>query len=268
MILDQGTLLYPGPLKLSIGSIRKPKLSEIYYLSFQKFEFYEVMLKASPKTIYTDILGDQYKEYWDNLNDHAKDEMTVYSIIESIEAIKDIYLEILNFFFIEKVIYHDGYFIIVNPDIPEESLTKDDVIGFINSNSFITVIEILQQICCIFEKDSESKEEIKFKNEFTRKMYEKMQKAKQEQKARKAKEASKDLSLPNIISAVSNMHPSINPINIWDMTVYQLCDSFNRLQVNKIYEINRTTVAVWGDEKKTFDSSLWYKNNVDNNKDS
>ena len=268
MVLDQGTLLFPGPLKLSIGSIRKPKLSEIYYLSFPKFEFYEVMLKATPETIYTEILGGQYKEYWENLDYNSKNKTTVYSIIENNDSIKDIYLEILDFFFVEKVIYYDRYFIIVNPNVSEDSLSKEDIVGFINSDLFFTVIEILQQICCIYEKNNEPKEELKFKNEFTRKMYEKLQKAKKEQKARKAKESSKDLSLPNIISAVSNMHPSINPINIWDMTIYQLCDSFNRLQVNKIYEINRTTVAVWGDEKKTFDSSLWYKNNIDNNNDS
>lgn len=268
MILDQGTLLYPGPLKLSIGSIKKPKLSEIYYLSFNKFEFYEVMLKATPEIIYGDILGSKYKEYWDNLDYNTKDETTVFSIIQNIEEIKDIYLDILNFFFVERVIYYQGYFITLNPDVPDSEISVDDVVGYINSNSFDTVIEIIQQICCIYEKKEEKAENIKFKNELSRKIYEKMQKAKKEENARKAKEQSKDLALSNIISAVSNMHPSINPINIWDLTIYQLCDSFNRLQVNKIYEINRTTVAVWGDEKKTFDSSLWYKNNVDNNKDS
>jgi len=29
---------------------------------------------------------------------------------------------------------------------------------------------------------------------------------------------------------------------------------------NAIYEIDSTRVSVWGDEKKTFNASLWYKN--------
>ena len=49
------------------------------------------------------------------------------------------------------------------------------------------------------------------------------------------------------------------------MTVFQLYDSFNRLQQNKMYDIDSTRVSVWGDEKKTFDFGLWYKNNYDNN---
>ena len=81
---------------------------------------------------------------------------------------------------------------------------------------------------------------------------------------KKAKKSDPNLSLPNIISAVSNTHPTINPLNVWNLTVFQLLDSFTRLQSNKIYDINATSVSVWGDEKKQFDFSLWYKKN-DNN---
>ena len=45
--------------------------------------------------------------------------------------------------------------------------------------------------------------------------------------------------------------------------MFQLLDAFNRMQMNSMYEIESTRVSVWGDEKKTFDASLWYKNNYD-----
>lgn len=87
---------------------------------------------------------------------------------------------------------------------------------------------------------------------------------KAKKKAQENKKADINLSIPNIISSVSNMHPSINYLNIWDLTIFQLLDAFNRLQANVMYNIDCTRVSVWGDEKKTFDVSLWYKNNYDN----
>ena len=36
-----------------------------------------------------------------------------------------------------------------------------------------------------------------------------------------------------------------------------------RLQVNKVYDIDARRVSVWGDEKKTFNIALWYKNEYD-----
>jgi hypothetical protein len=101
-------------------------------------------------------------------------------------------------------------------------------------------------------------EEMKFKNKMAKEMYLKMREA--ERKNKKSKAANPDLQLENIISAVSNRHPSINPLNVHDLTIYQLLDSFNRLMANAIYEIDSTRVSVWGDEKKTFNASLWYKN--------
>jgi hypothetical protein len=32
-----------------------------------------------------------------------------------------------------------------------------------------------------------------------------------------------------------------------------------------MFDIDSTRVSVWGDEKKTFNAALWYKNNYDKN---
>ena len=104
---------------------------------------------------------------------------------------------------------------------------------------------------------------MKFKNDIAKKLYEQMQKANKEKEKQKNKKNDINLSLPNIISSVSSKHPSINLINIWELTIFQLLDCFNRLQNNTMHEIDSTRVSVWGDEKKTFDPSLWYKNYYD-----
>ena len=73
----------------------------------------------------------------------------------------------------------------------------------------------------------------------------------------------KNWTLPNIYSAVANAHPSLNYSNMNNITVYQLIDSFQRTVVNKKFEMAAHSVSVWGDEKKQFDDSLWYKNIYD-----
>ena len=90
---------------------------------------------------------------------------------------------------------------------------------------------------------------------------EKMLKAKK--KEQETKKSDLNLTIPNIISSLANKHPSLNYVNIWDLTIFQLLDAFNRTQANSMYDIDSTRVSVWGDEKKTFDVSLWYKNNYD-----
>ena len=86
---------------------------------------------------------------------------------------------------------------------------------------------------------------------------------KEKKQEKKKNKLDKNMTIPNIISALSNKHPSLNYTNIWDLTIFQLLDSFNRIQANSVYEIDSTRVSVWGDEKKTFDASLWYKNEYD-----
>ena len=56
MELDYGTQISPFPIKLSIGTLKKPKLRDIAEMSFDKFAFYEFMLKMTPEMYYTKLL--------------------------------------------------------------------------------------------------------------------------------------------------------------------------------------------------------------------
>lgn len=259
MRLDYGTQLSPCPISLSIGTIRKPTLKDIATISFEKFNFFEVFTKISPNTYYEKIAIN--KDYWNSLSDVEKENVTMYSIIKNDESVLNIYLDMLNFFFEEKVIFKEGFFIILQENADENNLTPEMVRGVIQEKTFSQIINFIQQICGIYQSDAESVENLKFKNEKAKRLYLKMLKAQKEQK----KQAKNDinLSIPNIISAVANKHPSLNLCSIWDLTIFQLLDSFNRLQANTMYEIDSTRVSVWGDEKKTFDAALWYKNIYD-----
>lgn len=81
------------------------------------------------------------------------------------------------------------------------------------------------------------------KNKAAAKIIEKLNKRKKGNE-KKAKSDPK-LELPNIISAVAAYHSSINILNIWDLTVYQVYDLFARMQQNTIFDVLKMSVAAW-----------------------
>ncbi len=264
MRLDYGTQLSPAPIMLSVGTLRKPTLYEISDttkdMSFEKFYFFEAFLKMTPEKYYESFAPNN--PMWNSLSKDAKDDMTMYSVILQDEKARDIFLDILNFFFLEKVVFTEGFFVLLKNDVEDiEKINPDDIRGVIKENSFLQIINVIQQILCINDPEDEPIENLKFKNEKAKKNYLKILKGQKEKRATAKNDI--NLSIPNIISSVSYKNPSLNLINIWDYTVFQLFDAFNRAQANAYYDIDASRVSTWGDEKKTFDATLWYKNYYD-----
>ena len=268
MKIDYFTLLCAEPIPLSIGTIRQPTLREIGKLSFPKFGMYQVYLKLTPNDYYEIINKDDAEQYWNILTDEEKKDTSLYDIILLEESLRDAFLEVLNFFFVERVIFIDNFFLVINTDdydTPDKEIeiTRDNLKGIINPISFVEVIDIIQQVCCIKSDDPLDEPVPKFKNKKAKLLYERMLKAKEEQKNRQRQKDFVNLSLPNIISATAAKVSGLNIINIWDATLFQLYDQFEKIQNDDAHYINSVRVAVWGDEKKQFDPALWYKNNYE-----
>ncbi len=94
------------------------------------------------------------------------------------------------------------------------------------------------------------------KNKAAAKIIEKLNKRKKGNE-KKAKSDPK-LELPNIISAVAAYHNSINILNIWDLTVYQVYDLFARMQQNTIFDVLKMSVAAWGNKDNKVDFTQWF----------
>lgn len=265
MKLDYGTQLSPSPISLSIGTLLKPKLKDITNskkgMSFNKFNYYEVLIKMTPELFYTKIKGESGLEYWNSLTTNEKETMTLYDVVLKEKQLTDSFVDIFNFFFEETVIFKESFFVLLDKNINADinTIKEKDIHGVISDKSFLQVLDIIQQICCI-DDNEKNISDLKFKNKLAKSIYEKMQKAAKKQKSEKN---NIDFTLPNIISSVSNKHKTISPITVWNLTIFQLLDSFSRLQINTMFDINSTRVSVWGDEKKTFNAALWYKNEYD-----
>lgn len=258
MRLDYGTQISPYPITLSIGTLKKPTLEEISKLTFDKFQYYEFFIKMTPEIFFTKLKEDDGIDYWNSLTKEQQDKISLYDLIGKEEKLRNTYLDVLNFFFIETVIFQEGYFILLNKGVEfTDNVDISSIRGLISRETFMQVLDLIQQICCIHGEE-ENLDEMKFKNNLARQLMEKMLKEKKQEK--KKSKSDKNMTIPNIISALSNKHPSLNYTNIWRLTIFQLLDSFNRMQANSVYEIDSTRVSVWGDEKKAFDASLWYKN--------
>lgn len=257
--LDYGTRLSPDPIKLSIGTLIKPKLRDISKVTFDTYSYYESLAKLTPKSYYNAVRKNMGGvEYWESLSLEERNNLKLFDIIVKEAELKNSYLEMLNFFFVENVVIYEDLFVVLKEGINEISSQSnaEDVQGIITKENFNDIIFVIQQICCI--EDKSNNEELKFKNNLAKELYFKMQKAVEKQKIERKED--KNFELPNLISAVSNSHPTIDPINVWDITVYQLMDSFNRLQTNRMLDMQATSVSVWGDKKSTFNPALWYKN--------
>jgi len=266
MKLDYGTQISPFPIPLSIGTLRKPTLKDISEIGYERFGLYESFTKLTPKLFYTKLNKENGGEkYWESLGEDEQYKLTMFGLLCDDDVLQKMYTALLDFFFVESVQFVEKCFVIYDGE-KDVDLSQEDNIkkikGVITLDTFNSVMTLIQQVCGIYD-DAYDLDGMTFKSEFAKRKYLEFLENKKEAEEKKEKKADKNMSIPNIISAVANKHQSLNYVNIWQLTLFQLLDVFHRLQTNTIYDIDSTRVSVWGDEKNTFDISLWYKNEYD-----
>lgn len=237
MKLSYFDLISPCPIHVSgVGDIFSPTLRRIAQIGAETYNFYLSLLLADKKTLFSD------------------------------DAMTDFLKNALAFFFKEEIFYYsdERCFIVTNnaasviTDIEALSggrkLSDTDIVGVITGDNFSQICDLILQLNNIKRRDEDIS---KVKNKKALDILKKIQKGRAERQ--KNKKADKNMEIANIISAVANRHPSLNMINIWDLTIYQLWDAFARLSNNSIYDIQSMSVAAWGDKDNHFDAAAWFK---------
>ena len=237
MKLSYFELLSKDPIYLpNAGGILSPTLKEISALGIHTYHYYLTVL----------LMDD-------------------FDLFLSSDASSALLQDALNFFIREDVIcslQNKCFFVRQNNEIPsgypfmcQNAHKNNEITGTITRESFPQICDVIFQRNNI--KSTRNEDPSKIENKKASEIMKKLQKGRA-QKAAQTK-ADTNMELGNIISAVAGKSPSLNLLNIWDLTVFQLWDCFARLSNNSIYDIQSMSVAAWGDKDHSFDAAAWFK---------
>ncbi len=242
MNLSYFDLLSPAPVHLSgIGGIVSPKLRELSVIGYNRYQFYLSVLQMDMNRVLSVVEPQE-------IPNAQQLQTNPFDLLTADPGTADMLQEVLNFFLEEDVSFsehHKAFFV----------RTGNEITGMITGENYPQVCEAIclrngirksQEVDC---NKAKSKKALEIMN--------KLQKGR-EKKANQVK-SDDNLELGNILSAVANKSQSLNIVNIWDLTVYQLWDCFFRLSNNSIYNIQSMSVAAWGDKDNHFDAAAWYK---------
>ena len=258
MRLDYADLIspYPFPIK-KIGNVKSPTLKEIWNpkVTYQKYNIYLAFISMDVKT-YCEKIDVSKSKWYQSLSDNDKLNINMFDIILEDESPRDTFLEIFNFFFEENVMWDNEnklFITFVNTDENGQIIP----IGTINKDIFGELCDIILQRCGINRSDTNI-DMSKVKNKRALKILNKIKKAKE--KLSNNTQTSEEIELPNLISSIAAKSNSLNFTNIWDLTIYQLYEQFKKEQTNVYFDIQKMSVAAYGNEKNTFKGDEWYKN--------
>ena len=130
-------------------------------------------------------------------------------------------------------------------------------IGTIYRDIFEELRDVILQRCGINRSDTNI-DMSKVKNKRALKILNKIKKAKE--KLSNNTQGTDEIDLPNLISSIAAHSNSLNFTNIWDLTIYQLYEQFKKEQTKVYFDIQKISVAAYGNEKNTFKGDEWYKN--------
>lgn len=248
----------PDPVYIpKVGSVISPTLKDIFSVGESIYQTYLNVLLMDTKDFYT--ISNRQEEY-NVLSDDEKLQADVYDLLTGDVNSAKLLEDTLNFFIKEDVCYESEYgeFSVKGNVIVKEQnkmVEKYLTIGIISKDNYRDVVDVICQRNNIKNKDIADPSKVKNK-----KALDILQKIKKgAEKMAKATKADDNMELGNIISAVANRSQSLNIINIWELTIFQLWDSFARLTNNNAYDINAASVSAWGDKDKKFDFNGWFK---------
>ncbi len=258
MKLDYATLISPFSFFIhNVGNIKSPSLRDIWNpsVTYQKYNLYISFLSMDIKT-YCEQIDISKLEWYQSLTEENKLSINMFDIISNSENLQNMFSDIFNFFLEEKVIWNNEKKLFITFNIYDEKNPPIPV-GTIRKEIFLELCDIILQRCGIIRSDIIT-DMSKVKNKRALKILGKIKKAKQ--KLSKSNNSYVDTDLPNLISAIAAKSNSINLINIWDLTVYQLFEQFKKEQTNVYFDIQKMSVAAYGNKKNTFKGNEWYKN--------
>ncbi len=256
MVLSYIDLLSPQPLMLpGIGGVACPTLRQIQQVGYNTYQLYLSLILMTPQTYFSmekNMPSENSVSAKEPFGETTDEEASIYELITGNSKLCRLAEQALEFFLTGFIRFSPEYqcFFLYETEPKKDTHPKPD--GIIHKNLWQQLCQIIAQRNYV-EYPASSTLQVKSKKA-------KKRLARLEQLRPKQRKVDGNMDIGNIISAVAGKSPNLNLINIWDMTIYQLWDTFYRLCSNHILNIQSMSVAAWGDQNHSFDSSSWYKN--------
>ena len=264
MYFDYFDMLSGEPLRVQgVGHIKSPYLRDICPASGIGYRAYNLFLHFLSWDKEDLLKYDQLMEYRgaSKLNREC---FSTFDIATLLPQTRELCRGVLSFFITENITWDEAArkFIVFVENDREHHEEPASIIGEIDRENFDDVRSMILQMNFIgLDKESEP---IKHSSEKSKELWEMAQKYLMEQaKTNGDKEDKPEYHLGNIISKICVAHPSYNLLNVFDLTVFQLYDSFFQLGYIRSSNLSERIFSNHGGE--TFKFEDWLKpilNNV------
>lgn len=201
----------------NIGNIKPLTLREITRIGYSKYiEHLNLFLLSKENFIKEEFMEDVNISFFNIMLAFSDEHFDKYIT----DAVK-------TFFGIEVVIIKSNLMIVA----------KDPDLHFcIHSDNFDDIRQIIKWQNGLDGETSE-KDDLKFKNDRAKQILDKLKKSQAEIQKQKKKE-NNDLDFADILSAIASKSFSLNKLNVFELTVYQMYDEFRRLDLIDNYHLS------------------------------
>lgn len=242
MKIPYSHLISKYPIRIEcFGPIYSPTWGEIDIVGHESYLGYISILMLNDEMI--DKLHPELK-FLEKIPLKERQKLNVFDRIVLLKETQEMCSQALSFFCKKATAY----------DTKQRCFTlgtkKEKNLSYVTRENHEAIFDFILQMNFIH---TNPEKELKFKNNAARRIYERIQEAKKQQK----QPHDKSMELPNLVSAICARHPSYNFLNIDQLTVAQIYDTFIRMEANHQIDASVLRWAAYGSEP--FDFTLWYK---------
>lgn len=250
MKLDYATLISPAPCYLEqAGHIKSPRLRDIFCpeVGYPRYNLYLSLLLSTPQH-YCEQVNPTQASWYHSLDEEKRNRLSMFDLILADSWLQSAFLQIFRFFFTEEVVF--------SPENQAFLTYGEEPEGVIHRENFFTVCDVILQRCFVSRPDT-SFDPSQVSGKKAQSILKKLQAGRQQ---KSSVSRNRDTELPNLIAAIAVKSRSVNFINIWDLTIYQLYEQFKREQSDVYFEIQKMSVAAYGNKENNFRGDEWYAN--------
>lgn len=203
-----------------VGHLKSPKLRDLCPSSGIGYRGYNFFLNFMSWDKDHLLKYNQLMKYR-GVSRLRREDLLFFDVVTLLKQTRELCREALSFFIVEDLVWDEQsrrFIIVASRD------GEHQAVGEINRDNFEDVREVILQLNFIgIDKDEAP---VRHSSEKSKELWERAQQYLKKQSKSDAGVDKPEYHLSNIVSKMCAAHPSYNLLNIYDLTVFQLYDSF------------------------------------------